>query len=147
MKRFWSKVRKSNKNECWEWESSKDTGGYGCFWLNGGSRIAHRVAYKLTVGEIPNGLCVLHICDNRACVNPAHLYLGNHADNMADMERRERGNHPAAEQHGMAKLSWKGVGEIRKLGASGMYSLAEIGRKFNISYQHADRIIQRINWR
>jgi hypothetical protein len=75
--RFWSKVDKSG--DCWLWISSRNPGGYGTFTVGSrtdGSRTtasAHRVAYELAVGPIPDGLTIDHLCRNRACVNPAHL--------------------------------------------------------------------------
>ncbi len=71
MERFWSKVDKSG--ECWEWTASKMSAGYGQFSLDGRLWLAHRVAYELLVGEIPEGLQIDHLCRNRACVNPDHL--------------------------------------------------------------------------
>jgi hypothetical protein len=87
---FWSKVRKGAG--CWEWQGPRDAGGYGTLWVaKVGSRRAHRLSWMLTHGDIPHGLQVRHECDNPPCVNPAHLRLGTHADNMDDMRRRGRG--------------------------------------------------------
>ena len=69
--RFWAKVDRSG--DCWEWRSAFYSNGYGSFWLNGRSRLAHRVAYELTVGPIPEGLQLDHVCRNTSCVNPGHL--------------------------------------------------------------------------
>lgn len=87
MKRFWDKVRKSES--CWDWIASVDRIGYGSFGFKGKTEKAHRVSFLLCKGDIPNGSCVLHKCDNRKCVNPEHLYLGDMKRNMKDkMERR-----------------------------------------------------------
>jgi len=77
---------------CWEWIGSKNPKGYGCFRVRGTLKPAHRVAYDLFVGIIPEGLRVLHKCDNRACVNPKHLWLGTNQDNTNDMISKGRDN-------------------------------------------------------
>lgn len=84
--RFWSKV--DTDGDCWEWQAAKNPKGYGFFGLGrrgDGHALAHRVAYELTTGSIPDGLCVLHKCDNPGCVRPDHLWLGTRADNNRDM--------------------------------------------------------------
>ena len=92
-RRFWSKVRMGGSDECWDWTASVfrgEKGGYGRFLLAGKIRYAHRVAWRLTNGEIPDGLFVLHKCDNRRCCNPAHLFLGTKQDNADDMVAKGR---------------------------------------------------------
>lgn len=80
---------------CWLWNGSvrsKDRVSYGGF--NMGNKkimLAHRAAYILFIGEIPSGMCVCHSCDTPMCVNPAHLFLGTHEQNMLDMVRKRRG--------------------------------------------------------
>lgn len=74
---------------CWEWNGFKRR-GYGGVTINNKFAIAHRISYELYVGEIPEGMLVRHRCDNRACVNPKHLEVGHHADNMQDMVERMR---------------------------------------------------------
>ena len=88
--RFWTKVQKSDG--CWLWTATK-TKGYGM--IEGPNRVpmqAHRVAWRLTFGEIPPGLSVLHHCDVPLCVNPAHLWLGTQKENLQDAERKGRRN-------------------------------------------------------
>jgi hypothetical protein len=90
--RFWAKVTKSDY--CWEWApKSRTSHGYGVIQRGGrggGLALAHRLSYELACGPIPEGLCVLHDCDNPPCVNPAHLHLGTKADNMREKVSRGR---------------------------------------------------------
>lgn len=95
--RFWSKVRKGSPSECWEWTRSIGTGGYGKFGIDGVIEGAHRMAWTITNGPIPEGLFVCHSCDNRKCCNPAHLWLGTIQDNLRDMVQKRR--HQAGERH------------------------------------------------
>lgn len=91
--RFWSKVDRTGTG-CWLWLASLTGAGYGQFWLNGRREGAHRVAWELTYGPIPDGLLVCHDCpdgDNPRCVNPAHLFLGTTKDNADDMVAKGRG--------------------------------------------------------
>lgn len=76
---------------CWEWVGSKRRYGYGQVYFNGKSAVkAHRVAWELAYGPVSDGLCVLHKCDNTACINPDHLFLGSQLDNIRDMNLKGR---------------------------------------------------------
>lgn len=87
--RFWARVEKSDG--CWRWTATKIPRGYGMsWWPDEGPELAHRVSYRLQFGDIPVGMQVLHKCDVRDCVNPDHLFLGTHQDNMDDMVRKGR---------------------------------------------------------
>lgn len=86
--RFWPKVRRAGDDDCWLWSGSLMTRGYGQFFWNGRPDGAHRVAWILTHGSIPDGLFVLHRCDVRPCCNPAHLFLGTHKHNMEDAQAK-----------------------------------------------------------
>lgn len=86
--RFWSKVQKGEG--CWEWQGRRFPFGYGAFYLEGQWNGAHRASWRVHFGEIPDGLWVLHRCDNPPCVRPDHLFLGTHLDNVRDMCRKGR---------------------------------------------------------
>lgn len=144
MQRFWNKVSKTH--ECWEWTAAMDTHGYGRFHVRVGRlEGAHRFSWELAYGPIPNGLFVLHRCDNRRCVNPKHLFLGTHDENMQDMSAKGRGTNSRKGKSPRAKLSESQVGEIRRLAASGVLQ-KEIGEKFGICQRQVSRIVCRHNW-
>ena len=87
--RFWSHVDVGGPDDCWEWTAPRANHGYGSFSINGISVKAHRMSAVIALGWFDARLYVLHHCDNKPCVNPRHLYLGTHRDNMLDaVERR-----------------------------------------------------------
>ena len=95
--RFWSRVDQSGgPDACWTWTAGGDQSGYGLVSVDGRNQRTHRVSWVLHHGAIPLGLLVLHYCDNPPCVNPAHLHLGDTAQNMREMSERRRGAGMAA---------------------------------------------------
>lgn len=108
---FWSHVDKSG--ECWTWTGSRNAKGYGHAGRHGRVRAAHRIAWELTHGPIPDGLFVCHTCDNPPCVNPAHLWLGTNDDNMRDMAEKGRAPGRPGEQNPHAVLTVADVFAIR----------------------------------
>jgi len=123
MERFWSKVKKAGPDDCWEWQASFGSVGYGQFYFDGKPRGAHRVAYLLEIGEIPEGMQILHSCDNRACCNPAHLHVGTDSQNK--QERAQRRN--------TEKLTIAEVHQIRELLQENELSQSQIGKRFGVS--------------
>ena len=77
-------------NNCWNFQGGKNQSGYGMVHYRGRSQLAHRIAYQIYIGKIPQGICVLHACDNRICCNPAHLWLGDNNNNTQDMVGKGR---------------------------------------------------------
>lgn len=116
--RLLEKMRVNESTGCWEWVAAKDSNGYGRIWFDGTIGAAHRVSYELDNGPIPDGLLACHRCDNPACINPAHLFLGTHADNLSDMDakgRRARGDRVSNKgvEHGRVKITENDVLAIR----------------------------------
>lgn len=149
--RFWNKVNKSGANcstlgVCWEWTAGLFESGYGQFHHCGKNIKAHRYSYELHYGEITEGLSVLHKCDNRRCVRPDHLFVGNTLDNVTDMILK--GRHPHGETNGQSKLTNKLVRYIRAKyvrGSSthGSYALA---RELGVSQYVVMCVIHRKYW-
>lgn len=138
--RFWSKVDKRGENECWPWlgsKSSHPTHQYGCIRSKDKAvkNSAHRLSYKIAYGVIPEDKDVLHRCDNPSCVNPHHLFLGTHADNMLDAAKKGR----------LSKLTMENVKEIVILVRDGN-SLSSVARKFKISPGAIYHIVNGQTW-
>lgn len=85
--RFWNKISIKDINDCWEWNGKKRKDGYGAFDKNKISYSAHRIAYYLTYNIDPNGMCIMHRCNNKRCCNPFHLDIGTHAENTRNAHR------------------------------------------------------------
>lgn len=110
--RFWACVDKSGgPNACWLWKGHKNRGGYGQLEFKGKHFKAHRLAYEFEIGPIPEGMCVLHKCDNPSCCNPKHLFLGTPRDNAKD--RNQKGRQAYGERHGRSKLTEHDVIKIK----------------------------------
>lgn len=111
--RFWGKVQKSDG--CWNWTGKHDAFGYGRLWISDKPYVelqAHRFSYTIHIGEIPEGLSILHKCDNPPCVNPEHLFIGTRADNMVD--KVQKGRQPRGIELPQHILTDDDVREIRR---------------------------------
>lgn len=128
---FWSQMDKSNgPDSCWTWTGLTNDYGYGIFL----KQRAHRVAFELTHGPIPDGFFVLHSCDNPPCCNPAHLRAGTQKENLQEMAAKGRGGGPKGERSGRAKLTWDLVRAIRAE-YDGTVSASALGRQYGVSYE------------
>lgn len=105
LKRFWERVDKKSKEDCWNWLRSKDTGGYGQFWFLGKNIRASRYSWIVHNGGISNNLWVLHKCDNPACCNPNHLFLGTNSDNIKDSYNKGRSTQKGRNTHPTKKVN------------------------------------------
>ncbi len=174
--RFWSKVGVRGPDECWEWAAYVRPDGYGGFRFGGREVHAHRAAFFLTNGYLPeSGRVVRHTCDNRQCCNPAHLLEGSHQDNMDDAVARGRmprgeahyshsypervasgdangsRTHPErvarGERNGQSKLSRSAVAYIRERYSAGGISQRELAREVGVDQSLISYIVRGKIWR
>ena len=140
--RFWAKVARSSDMECWLWTAAKSSFGYGVFAMDGSHdlRGAHRVSWFLHHGEWPAD-CLLHACDNPACVNPHHLREGSRAENMAD--KVIKGRQPRGTATGRSKLVEADVIAIRR----SPLSQAELGRRYGVHRVTVFDILKGKTWK
>lgn len=133
---LWQRVIKADDG-CWLWVGALFAGGYGCVFIGGRVRSTHRVAWELVNGPIPAGLMILHRCDVRRCINPAHLFSGTAADNAHD--RDAKGRTARGENAGPAKVSDAQANEIRRRYIYGQGGA--LAREFGISGAAVSQIV------
>ena len=132
--RFWARTKRNRfqRTPCWNWTGGKTKQGYGRVVINHKQVYAHRVSYEMKYGNIPQGMFVCHKCDNPACVNPYHLFLGTPADNSAD---RNRKGHLRKSRFTLTQMEY-----MRSEYNRGV-SQATIAREMGISQTHVHAII------
>ena len=128
---------------CQIWTASLSKRGYGKLQVKGKDYRAHRLAYELAYGTIPDDIVVCHRCDNRSCINPNHLFLGTHADNIADRDAKGRNKQCFGEKQGHAKLSEKDVIEI----IADKRTYVEIAKDFGVTWRNIGRIKRGETWK
>ncbi len=131
VKRFLKHVH-IEKFGCWSWTGGASGSGYGKFKIEGKQVSAHRFSYEHYRNPIPDGLFVCHHCDVKLCVNPLHLFIGTHRDNMRDMIKKGRAIYSRGERNGNSKLTLEQVNEIRNLREE-KWKLKKIAEKFGVT--------------
>ncbi len=138
--RFWHYVYPEPNTGCWLWGGGDQSNGYGLFWAKGKAWRVHRWAYQHFIGPIPEGLYVLHKCDVRPCVNPEHLMLGTHLDNMRDM--CAKGRQLNGEANHNAKLTAVDVLGIRVCGGTA----SQVAGRYGVSESTISQIRRGETW-
>ena len=146
--RFQKYVGATTASGCILWVGMTNKNGYGQ--INAGGKLgrllrAHRVAYEIANGPIPDGLCVLHSCDNPPCINPDHLFLGTNVENKADCVRKER--QARGEGAGKARLTIDQVREIRRLYDNNLSTQVQLAAMFGMKQPGISSICRRENWK
>jgi len=150
--KFWAAVEKTDG--CWLWQKSCGGHGYGQFYAERRKPIAtHRFAWTLTNGPIPDGLHVLHHCDNKRCVRPSHLFLGTQSDNMRDMcaKGRHARHSTRGEDAGTAKLTETAVRDIRRRLVRGTRqapgNTRDLAKQYGVTTQAVCAVASKRTWR
>jgi hypothetical protein len=144
LKRFMSHVEKADSG-CWLWRGGQNGEGYGMFHRAGRNKVAHRASWELHRGPIPRGTLVRHDCDNRLCVNPDHLLLGDHWENVQDMV--DRGRSPHGEKHWLSKATERQAESMREEYAAGKTSVRELAAKHGLGRGTIHAILTGRTWR
>ncbi len=146
--RFFSKIPSIvENNECWEWQGTLHKSGYAIFSVGYRNFYAHRVSYCIATGTDPQNMDVCHSCDNPKCVNPNHLFLGSHLDNMRDCFKKGRMVSFKGSKNGTSKLKEVQVIDIRRRYANGGVLMRELADEFRVSLGLISHIVHRLTWR
>jgi hypothetical protein len=148
IERFFCKIAFASSG-CWLWIGGLDGDGYGLIGHKPGRR-TNRVSWSLFNGEIPGNKLVLHKCDERCCVNPEHLFLGTHLDNVRDMIQKERAKFPRkmyGEENPISVLCENTVREIRLAYRRGKVGYKTLANKFGVSPSSISRVVKNETWR
>lgn len=145
--RFWKYVDKQGDNDCWDWIGAINQSGYGSF-SNMGKRVgSHRFSYELHNGSIPEGMFVCHSCDNRRCVNPAHLWIGTNQDNIDDMYSKGRDYHIEGELVLNAIFTDAEAARLREEFEALHITIAEFSRLHNVKPVTMRTLLRRIHYK
>lgn len=146
--RFEERIYPEPNSGCWLFMSTHEPGGYGRFCFNKTTRMAHRAAYEIYKGPIPDGMVVCHKCDVPACVNPDHLFLGTQSDNLKDMSDKGRRWKPEwhGETHPRSKLTDDMVRQIRMERDATGASLSTLAKKYGVVHSTIAVVIRGESW-
>jgi hypothetical protein len=147
VQKFWRYGRRSSQNECWLWSRSTNKNGYGFFFVGRrNSFLAHRIAYYIHYQKDPGESDVLHKCDTTGCVNPFHLFLGTHTDNMQDMVKKGRAKRQQGSKRPQSKLTEEIVDEIRSITPYWGIT-ADLARKYNVNRTTIGKVLRGKKWK
>jgi hypothetical protein len=144
--RFWKYVDIDITTGCFNWIGYKNKCGYGSFGYNKKIKLANRVSWQIHYGYKPEDICVLHKCDNPGCVNPDHLWLGTHQENMDDRDNKGRQYDRNGEKNGRAKLTIEDVVTIRSLYNNTNTSERKLAKEFNVNSGTIHNILNNKTW-
>lgn len=147
-RRFWLQVEPSDY--CWTWGGRRSRKGYGLVVIGSDDHFAHRIAWRLANSRsVPEGMFVLHRCDNRPCVRPSHLFLGTLADNNADMKAKGRTYRPTWVGSAVptAKVTEADVAEIRRLYRAGGVTQTALAIRYGLNQGTVNGLIRGRTWR
>ncbi len=136
-----------NQSGCLVWQAGQTSDGYGVVTYKGKTRLAHRVSYEVSTGIAVEGKYVCHKCDNPLCINPEHLFLGTHKDNMFDMKTKgRRKGIGCGESNGRAKLTAQQAKEIREQRSNGVM-LKTLASQYGVGTSTIARVASMENWK